>query len=254
MRTDSLYVDDRAGSAAMPVVLVHGAPDRSKNFAAVVELLSDLPLVIYDRRGYGKSLDAVPPAKDFADHAQDLITILDGRRAVVVAQSVGCNVAMAAAAKAPSLFAALGMWEPPTAWCDWWPVPDLKESVCRFVAATDTELLAETFNRDILGEGRWESLTDPTKDMLRREGAAFHADMTSELTAPFDFADITCPVIIGAGTATSSGHLEGARQLATILNADLFEVEDATHFAPLTSPAAWSELVRKAVALAHGAA
>lgn len=196
----------------------------------------------------------MPPARDFADHAQDLITILDGRRAVVVAQSVGCNVAMTAAAKAPSLFAALGMWEPPTAWCDWWPVPDLKESVRSFVAASDTELLAEAFNRDILGEARWESLSDRTKEMLRREGAAFHADMASELTAPFDFADITCPVIIGAGTATVSGHLEGARRLAKILNADLFEVEDATHFAPLTSPAAWAELVRKAVALANGAA
>jgi pimeloyl-ACP methyl ester carboxylesterase len=247
---NGLYVDDRAGSAAVPVVLVHGAPDRSKNFAPVVELLPDLPLVIYDRRGYGKSLDALPPATDFADHAQDLIAILGGRRAVVVAQSVGCNVAMAAAAKAPSLFAALGMWEPPTAWCDWWPVPDLRESVCSLVAATDTELLAEVFNRNILGDRRWESLSVRTKDMLRREGAAFHADMASELTALFDFADITCPVIIGAGTATGSGHLEGARRLARILNAEVFEVENADHFAPLTSPASWAELVRKAVALA----
>ncbi|MGA8368599.1 MAG: alpha/beta hydrolase [Acidimicrobiales bacterium] len=250
MRIKGLYVDDRAGSSAMPVVLVHGAPDRSKNFAPVVELLPDLPLVIYDRRGYGKSLDALPPAKDFSDHAQDLMAILDGRRAVVVAQSVGCNVAMAAAAKDPSLFAALGMWEPPTAWCEWWPVPDLRESVCRLVAATDTELLAETFNRNILGEGRWESLNDRTKDMLRREGAAFHADMASELTALFDFEDITCPVIIGAGTATGSGHLEGARRLASILNAHVFEIDNADHFAPLTSPASWAELVRKAVALA----
>lgn len=238
----------------MPVVLVHGAPDRSKNFGAVIALLSDLPLVTYDRRGYGKSIDAAPPAKDFADHAKDLISIIDGRRSVVVAQSVGCNVAMAAAAEAPSLFAALGMWEPPTAWCDWWPVPDLVESVCSFVAAADTEALAEGFNRNILGDRGWESLSDRTKEMLRREGAAFHADMTSELTAPFDFADITCPVVIGAGTATSSGHLEGARRLARILNADLFEVQGADHFAPLSSPEAWAMLVRKAVALANPSA
>ena len=234
----------------MPVVLVHGAPDRSKNFAAVVELLHDVPLVLYDRRGYGKSIDARPAAKGFADHAQDLIAVLDGRRSVVVAQSVGCNVAMAAAAKRPSLFAALGMWEPPTAWCDWWPVPDLKESVRSFVAATDTEMLAETFNRNVLGDGRWESLPDRTKDMLRREGSAFHADMTSELTAPFDFADVTCPVIIGAGTATSTGHLEGARRLARILNAELIEVAGADHFAPLSRPGAWAELVRRAITLA----
>src|SRR5207237_1286639 len=95
------------------------------------------------------------------------------------------------------------------------------------------------------------SLSDRTKDMLRREGAAFRADMTSELTAPFDFADITCPVVIGAGTATSSGHLEGARRLARILNAELFEVEGADHFAPRTSPAAGAELVRKAIALGN---
>lgn len=254
MSVNGLYVDDRAGSASVPVVLVHGAPDRSKNFAAVVELLPDLPIVIYDRRGYGKSIGALPPAKDFVDHAHDLIAILGGRRAVVVAQSVGCNVAMAAAAKAPSLFAALGMWEPPTAWCDWWPVPDLRESVRRLVAATDTELLAEDFNRNILGDGRWESLSVRTKNMLRREGAAFHADMASELTALFDFADVTCPVIIGAGAATGSGHLEGARRLARILHADVFEVENADHFAPLTSPASWAELVRKTVALGDAGA
>ncbi len=243
-----LHVIDRAGSAATPVVLIHGAPDRSKNFAAVVKLLRDLPLVTYDRRGYGKSIDATPPARNFADHADDLIAILDGRRSVVVAQSVGCNVAMAAAAMAPSLFAALGMWEPPTAWCDWWPVPDLRESVLNFVAATDTELLAETFNRNILGDDRWDALGERTRDMLRREGAAFHVDMVSELTAPFQFAEITCPVVIGAGSATGSGHLEGARRLAKILNADMFEVEGADHFAPMSSPGAWAELVLRAVA------
>ena len=33
-----------------------GAPDRSKNFAAVVDRLADLPVTVYDRRGYGKAL------------------------------------------------------------------------------------------------------------------------------------------------------------------------------------------------------
>jgi pimeloyl-ACP methyl ester carboxylesterase len=232
------------------VVLVHGAPDRSKNFAAVVELLGDLPVLTYDRRGYGKSVGATPPARSFADHAEDLMAILDGRPSVVVAQSVGCNVAMTAATMAPSLFAALGLWEPPTAWCDWWPDPDLRQSVERFVAATDTARLGETFNRNILGDAHWDALPERTKDMLRREGAAFQVDMVSELTAPFHFADITCPVVIGAGTATSSGHFEGARRLAQILKADLFEVEGADHFAPTNSPGAWAELVRRTVASA----
>jgi pimeloyl-ACP methyl ester carboxylesterase len=245
-----LHVIDRAGPQAMPVVLVHGAPDRSKNFAAVVDLLADLPLIIYDRRGYGKSLAATPPARNFADHADDLIAILGGRRSVVVAQSVGCNVAMAAAAKAPRLIASLGMWEPPTAWCDWWPVPDLRDSAAEFAGSVDPDLLGEQFNRQILGDRRWDRLDERTKDMLRKEGTAFRTDMAAELTAPFEFAEIVCPVVIGCGTATSSGHLEGARRLARILSADLFEVVGADHFAPLTDPPAWAQLVRKAVVLA----
>jgi pimeloyl-ACP methyl ester carboxylesterase len=208
-------------------------------------------VITYDRRGYGKSLDVRPPARDFADHADDLIGLLDGRPSVVVAQSVGGNVAMTAAARAPELFAALGVWEPANAWCDWWPDPGLVEAATRFARAADPLALGEEFNRGILGDQRWEALPERTKDMLRAEGAAFRADMAAELTAPYAFADIKSPTVIGYGTATSSGHAEGARRLAALIGADLYEVPGADHFAPLTSPPAWARLVRKAIALAR---
>ena len=171
MGTSKLFVDDRTGGdrSVMPIVLVHGAPDRSKNFAAVIAELGDLPVITYDRRGYGKSIDVMPPAQGFGDHADDLIEILDGRRAVVCAQSVGCNVAMTAAARAPELVAALGVWEPPNAWCDWWPHPGMYEAASRLAASTDTEAMAEGYNRQILGDERWEALADRTKQMLRAE-------------------------------------------------------------------------------------
>ncbi len=144
MTTSKLFVDDRTGGdrSVLPVVIVHGAPDRSRNFAAVVAELGDLPVITYDRRGYGKSVDASPPARNFDDHADDLIEILDGRRAVVCAQSVGCNVAMTAATRAPHLVAALGVWEPPNAWCDWWPHPGMYEAASQLAAASDTEVIA----------------------------------------------------------------------------------------------------------------
>ena len=96
-----------------PVVLVHGAPDRSKNFAHVVHRLADLNVTVYDRRGYGRSLDAaVRPDGSFAGgfdvHADDLVTILDGTPSIVVGQSAGGAVAMLAATRAPELFLALG--------------------------------------------------------------------------------------------------------------------------------------------------
>jgi pimeloyl-ACP methyl ester carboxylesterase len=246
-----LFIDDRVPPGVMPVVLVHGSPDRSKNFAAVLERLADLPIVTYDRRGYGKSVDVRPPARDFGDHADDLLAVLDGRCSVVVAQSVGCNVALTAAARAPELVAALGLWEPPNAWCDWWPDPALPASAAHFAAATDPEALGEEFNRGILGDERWDSLPERTRQLLRAEGAAFRSDMAAELFAPFAFADVTSPTVIGYGTETSSGHAEGARRLAALMGAELYEVEGADHFCPLTNPDAWAELVRRAVALAR---
>lgn len=244
-------VEHHSGAAGLPVVLVHGAPDRSKNFSAVLGLLADRRVIVYDRRGYGRSRNVAPAARDFADHAADLVDLLDGRRAVVVGQSIGGNVAMATAVSAPGLVAALGVWEPANAWCDWWPDPALAETARRFAATTDTLALGEQFNRSILGDDRWEALPEPTKEMLRDEGAAFRADMAAVLRAPFDFSDVKVPTVVGFGTATSSGHAEGARRLASLVRAQLYEVPGADHFAPITSPGAWAVLVRRAIALAE---
>jgi pimeloyl-ACP methyl ester carboxylesterase len=243
-------VNDHVPAGIMPVVLVHGSPDRSKNFRAVLDLIPDLPVITYDRRGFGRSVDMRPPARGFGDHADDLVAVLGGRRSVVVAQSVGCNVALTVAAQYPELVAALGLWEPPNAWCDWWPDPSLRQSATAFATAPDPEALGESFNRNILGDERWESLPRRTQQLLRAEGAAFRTDMAAELQAPFEFADIVAPTIIGYGTATSAGHAEGARVLAELMGADLYEVAGANHFAPVSNPAAWATLARRAVAIA----
>jgi pimeloyl-ACP methyl ester carboxylesterase len=252
MIPDGLFVDDlrAGGDDRMPVVLVHGAPDRSRTYAKVTALLSDLPLIVYDRRGYGRSLDAVPAARSFADHADDLIALLDGRRATIVAQSVGANVALTAASRAPHLVAALGLWEPPIAWADWWPDATLRRAASSFAAAVDTGAMIEGFAREHLGAARWEGLAPTTRTLLLAEGAAFKVDMASELSAPFAFEDVRAPTVIGYGTATSNGHAEGARRLAARMGAELYAVEGAGHFASAAHPEAFARLARLAVGLA----
>ena len=106
--------------------------------------------------------------------------------------------------------------------------------------------MIEAFNRGILGDERWDGLGLATRTMLRAEGAAFRVDMVSELSAPFAFADVGAPTVIGYGTATSSGHAEGARRLAAVLGADLYEVAGAGHFAPTERPEAFAHLGRLA--------
>jgi pimeloyl-ACP methyl ester carboxylesterase len=60
-----LHVVERGAGAPGPlVVLVHGSLDRCAAFARVVaaEPLAGLHTIRYDRRGYGRSIHAGPPA------------------------------------------------------------------------------------------------------------------------------------------------------------------------------------------------
>ena len=236
----------------LPVVIVHGAPDRGKNFAHVVHLLHDFPVTIYDRRGYGRSLAAGEAGGGFECHADDLIELLDGRPSVVVGQSAGGAVAMLAATKAPGLFLALGVWEPPMLPWDWWMGKQAWDRTMSWAMYTDTMQLGEDFNRQILGDERWDQLRDGTRQMLRAEGAAFRADMASQRVPFFELDQLKVPLLVGCGTVHADAQFSDAhRRLAERADAELFVAEGADHFAHTNHPAAWVELVHRTVALAH---
>jgi pimeloyl-ACP methyl ester carboxylesterase len=244
-------VAHHAHAAGPPVVVVHGAPDRSKNFAKVLHLLGDLPVTAYDRRGYGKSLNALPPSNGFEDQVADLVAILDGRPSVVVGQSAGGLITMMAATRAPELFLAIGVWEPPVTFADWWPpTGDDRMDISQWTMS-DPDVLGEQFNRRLLGEDRWDAVADRTKDLLRAEGASFRADLRSQLTPPFDVADLKTPMVVGAGTESDGWMIEGCRRLAHVTSSEYFLVPGADHVAHTHHPDVWAELVRKTVALAR---
>ena len=246
-------------ASGAPVVLVHGAPDRSKNFAHVVHRLSDLTVSVYDRRGYGRSLDAAwRPDGTFAGgfdvHADDLIAILDDTPSVVVGQSAGGAVAMLAATMAPELFIALGAWEPPMVPWDWWAGQEAVDRTATWARYDDTRQLGEDLNRNILGDERWAGLRDSTKDLLRAEGAAFRADMAFQ-SEPFLALDlIKVPFLVGAGTDAPEQFFQAHCRLAERTGGELFVGEGADHFAHTGNPEVWARFVRATVALAAGSA
>ncbi|MDO8365024.1 MAG: alpha/beta hydrolase [Actinomycetota bacterium] len=244
-------VRHHADAPGPPVVLVHGAPDRSKNFAHVVHQLSDLPVTIYDRRGYGKSLAAGEHGGGFHTHAADLIALLDDTPSIVVGQSAGGAIGMLAATLRPDLFLALGVWEPPMVPWMWWVGMDAWQRTMTSVMFTDTIALGEQFNRMILGNERWEQLAERTQELLRAEGEAFRADMRSQIEPYFDLADLTVPMVVGCGTSSfDETHRTAPHRLAARLGAELLVVDGADHFSHLSNPAAWVRLVRATVELA----
>jgi pimeloyl-ACP methyl ester carboxylesterase len=228
------------------VVLVHGAMDRSGSFRRVVEHLGDHRVVTYDRRGYGDAVEA-EPASGLQDHTADLLDVIGNRRVTVVAHSVAGHIALLAAISDPDRVASIGLWEPAAPWMDFWP-EKARRSVARIAAASDTGDVAERGVIAMAGEGAWNRLSEEARRQRRAEGAAFVLDMVSGMTAPYDWADVRVPCLIGHGS--SWPHVETSPHVARTLACPTFTIEGASHVAHLTHPAEFAEFVRRAAAVA----
>jgi pimeloyl-ACP methyl ester carboxylesterase len=211
------------------VVLVHGAMDRSRSFRRVVDHLSDLRVVTYDRRGYGDSIDATPPS-GLQDHTTDLLDVIGNRRATVVAHSVAGHIAVLAAIEDPDRIASIGLWEPAAPWMDFWP-EKARQSVARIAAAPDAGDVAERGVIAMVGEEAWNRLSEAARQ-----------------TPPYDWAHLGVPCTIGYGT--SWPHVKTSPQIAGTLDCPTFTIEGASHVAHVTHPLEFAEFVRRAVASA----
>lgn len=235
------------GPADAPlVVLIHGSPDRGRSFHAAARHLDDLRVLVYDRRGYGSSLNAAPPATSLADHARDLIGLLGGRRATLVGHSFGSNVALLAALQEPALVASLGLWEPPLPWFDWWPAW-ARKVIADLAAHPDPAKIGERAFKVVAGRDAWERLPEASRELCRAEGGAFMVDTASQLSPPFDVGDVGVPSVVGYGTSTWEHQVDGSKRLAVMLGARLVAVEGADHFAHAAQPEAFARFIRQAV-------
>ena len=241
------------------VVLVHGAMDRSASFARTSRLLADLPMVRYDRRGYGRSTPV--GVGDLAAHVDDLLAVLDGRPGVVVGHSLGGVVALVAASRRPHRIRSVAAWEAPMPWADWWPASSAggaaMDTPLGASAVTPSELTsemagdaAERFMRRMVGDSRWRRMPARTRADRRAEGRALLADLGSLRigTAPYDASGLELPVLAGAGTDSLSYHRRAARELAANApHGELVEIPGATHGVHLSHPRKFAAFVRRAV-------
>jgi pimeloyl-ACP methyl ester carboxylesterase len=247
----ALFVEHHGPRTDRTIILVHGAPDRSVTFREVCTQLRDRHVVVYDRRGYGRSAGAAAAA-GMLDHAKDLLDIVDSCSAppVVVGHSFGANPTMLAATLTPGAFAAIGLWEPPLPWVDWWS-EKTKAYNAGVAASSEPAADIEAMYRALRGDATWNRLPAEVQADRRREGSAFQVDMASELATPFNFEDVTVRALVGYGTGTSPEHAHGARWLAERLpHAHCQAIDDTGHFAPRTHPEKFAAFVRSVALLA----
>jgi pimeloyl-ACP methyl ester carboxylesterase len=236
-------MDERRSEAPI-VVFVHGSLDRSTSFMRTARRLEDLSVVMYDRRGYSRSRAKQPIATDIGTHVDDLFEVIDGRQAVVIGHSLGGLIALCAARRDPSIVRAVGSYEPPLPWYDWWPKRP------RGFFNEDPGDFAQGFFDRVAGDGSWDRLTDKGKLARRADGPALVAELAAiRADRPLvELELIAIPTIAGRGTRSVDRHRRCALAVAdTVPGGQLIEIEGAAHGAHLTHPDAFARMVRSVV-------
>ena len=249
-----LWSTEDAGPPGSPVVvIVHGSLDRSSSFARVQRHLSGCTVVRYDRRGYGRSLDA-GIAGTFQRQVDDLASIVAGRQVALLGHSFGGVIALALAARDPALVTGVAVYEPPTPWSPSWPASSAGGFA---LTSEDPAEAAERFMRRMIGDARWAKLPPSTKAARRAEGPALVDELRAvraEPGAPFDPSEIEVPVVVGHGSESSERHVTTAVELAASLpHGRSVVVEGAGHGVHLTHPDRLAALVRDVLGPAEGA-
>ena len=235
----------RHDGAEPPLIVVHGAMDRSISFGRMVRSLASRAVVRYDRRGYARSRDV--GTGDLGDHVSDLLDLMAGRPAVLLGHSVGGVISLVAAAQPRTSVLGVLAYEAPMPWLDWWP---REREGSADGPRSDPADEAEAFMRRMIGDRMWARLPASTREARREEGEALRADIASVSgpLAPFDPALISVPILSVAGSETTWYHRRAAEELAAdAADGELAVLQGATHGGHLTHPADLAGIVRRFV-------
>jgi pimeloyl-ACP methyl ester carboxylesterase len=219
-----------------PLVIVHGSWADSRHWLRVATELEDsFEVILYDRRGHGRSGGA---HTRIADDVDDLAGLLTGP-AHVVAGSFGGSVALRLATSQPDLLKSLSVHEP--------ALPGLLGGAPQGGPATE-ELDPRAFAESSLGEGAWEWLTDEEREGFRANGQAWRDEMGDAEALSIDAASLAAfdrPAMISVGSEGSPLFRAIADALAGALpDAEIRTVDGAGHLPHLTHARDYAELLR----------
>ncbi|HKY13912.1 MAG TPA: alpha/beta hydrolase [Microthrixaceae bacterium] len=241
--------------AGRTVVIVHGTMDRSSGFRRTARALPELDVVLYDRRGYAGSSDA-GLSVTIADQVDDLAAVIEAVAdrsvgpVVAIGHSLGALICLHLGLARPDLVSAVGAWEPPVPWFDWY-AGSVGEKARALAATEDPGEAAELFMRSMITDRLWDRMPSAMKAERRAEGPALLADLelARQADAEVEFAAMTVPVVAGNGSLSAERFRRSAAVvMAEVPDGLLVEVAEAEHGVHLSHPAEFAAFVRATVA------
>jgi pimeloyl-ACP methyl ester carboxylesterase len=230
-----------AGKPSDPLmVMVHGSMDRSAGLLKLGRRLdSYFEVLRYDRRGYGRSVECSGPFT-MSDQVDDLARLIAAnpsprRAALVFGHSYGGNIALALADHHPELVAAVGLYETPLSWLDWWPGNSAGGTA---LSLGDPGDAAEAFLRRLMGDDGWERLSASKREARRAEGAAMVGELADlRRRKPWSAERINVPVLAICGDHGKPHHQRAVAVLTEELsNCRSGTIPEAGHFGPYSHP------------------
>jgi esterase len=192
--------------------------------------------ILYDRRGSFRSErpeSYVTNVHEQADDAAALVGALDAVPAIVIGRSYGGAIAVDLALRYPDHVRALALLEGDG--------PSRSETAAREIAELETALFAaaeadpaaaaESLMRHVLGDGAWEGLPEPVRQILANNGPALVAELRGGFpdVTPEQLASIDRPTLFVAAKDSVFDYAETADAVDRLMPSSTVEWVEGGH-------------------------
>lgn len=255
------YVDRDPGTAATPLVLLHGGAVDHRMWAEQINAFPERRVVAPDARGHGRSSTPTEPYR-LCDDVVMLLDALEIERAILVGLSMGGGTAVDTALEHPDRVAALvvsGTGTSQPEFTDPW-VLDILAMWQRAQQAADADGWIDAFMRFMPGPHR--DADDVDSDVYRRVETMARATLATHVVTdaagtpvvppqPIPVADpwsrvpqIDVPVLAVAGNVDADDHIHMTRRLAESVPSGRFVmVDNSAHYPNMEQPQQFNAVI-----------
>lgn len=252
-----LYYDLRG--SGQPVLLIHGAGGYADLYGPLAdELVATHRVVVYDRRGFGRSEHA--PVRNLRAHLPDAVALIEqvcGGQATVLGWSAGGVLALHLAVEHPTLVQNLVLAEPALLMKA--PRPSILWEVAKWQITRlrqGGERAAEVFYHWVsqyrTGGNAFDHYPMEWRKVMTRHYDALFAEVrpgsgaTGERLSRRGLRGIVCPVETFVGGLSAPPFLPAAEYLKRLLpQSGLTVVPQASHMLPTDAPGVLAEAIRE---------